>query len=102
MASITCTRCHEPKPADEFYTTHGRPRRICKTCSIFAIRARKRARDEEWGNPRTAVGVYCPVCYGLAHRVVGPVCRSCGLERREEPAQVLGDPWRSHDYWEEM
>jgi len=96
-----CTRCHEPKPADEYYTTHGRPRRICRTCSIAAIRARKRARDEEWGNPRAAVGVHCPVCYGLAHRVVGPVCRHCGLRFK---ADIIGRPdvWCGSGYWEEM
>ncbi len=97
----TCTRCHEPKPAEEYYTTHGRPRRICKTCLISAIRARKRARSEEWGNPRAAVGTHCPTCYGLAHRVIGLACRRCGLRFKADPVD-RPDVWRGSGYWEEM
>lgn len=44
--SRTCVRCGANKPITEFYTSRGNPSRTCKACTLRAIRARERAKEE--------------------------------------------------------
>lgn len=84
-----CGACHHYRTLDRF----DEGNQVCRGC----LRKRRDYKDriaagEHVPEKRAPHSKWCKLCFGMSHRVAGPVCSGCGL--LYFPDVVIGDAWK--------